>query len=114
MPKVVLLQPEPHAPFHREMMGRVMQHIITDIAENKPGENGRSEVPKNQKENAVKQKGERDANTRRHHKPLRIIRIIVMDPVNYVMQSFSDASLGLIMENVPVDEVLQQRPQQHA
>ena len=87
-----------------------MQHIVADIAENKAGKNRRSEVSKNQKENAVKEKSEGNTNTWRHHKPLRIVGIIVMDPVNYVMQSFSDASLGLVMENVSVDEVLEQRP----
>ena len=112
MPKMILLQPEPYTAFHREMMRGVMQHIVTNITEDQPPKDARCEAPENQEENTVKQKGERNADARRHDKSPRVIRVIMMNAVNNIVQSLSQARLWFIMKEVPMDEIFDQRPQQ--
>src|SRR6185436_11575371 len=45
MAKMVLLQPEEYAAFHRKMVRRIMQHVVTDIAKHQSGERARREAP---------------------------------------------------------------------
>src|SRR6058998_3285831 len=114
MAKMILLQPQPYAVFHWEMMRRVVEHVVTDIAENEPGKDGRRHPPKNQKEESVKKEGKRHADARRHHEPARVAWIIVMNAVNDVVQALPNSRLRLVMKDVPVNEVFEQRPKQNA
>jgi len=111
---MILLQPKPDAAFHGEMMSRVMEHVIANVTENQPGKHGRRKASKNQKKQTVKKKREWNTYARRHNEPPRIVRIIMMDAVNNVVQSFSKTRFRLVMEYVPVDEIFGQRPEQNA
>src|SRR6266542_6295115 len=111
MAKMILLQPQPYALFHWEMMRRVVEHIVAHIAEDEPGKNGRRQPPKNQKEDTVKKKGQWNADAGRHHEPARVAWIIVMNAVDDVVQALPNSRLRLVMKDVPVNEVLEQRPQ---
>ena len=111
MAEMVLLQPEPQAPLHGKMMRRVMEHVIADVAKNQSGKHARRQAPENQKEETIKKKRKRDADAWRHHEPPCVVWIIVMNTVNDVMQPFSQMGLGFVMKYVPVDEVLDERPE---
>ena len=107
MAKMILLQPEPRAAFHGEMVRRVMEHVVTDITENQPGKHGRRKASKNQKKQTIEKKRERDADDWRHNQPSRIVGIIVMHAVNHIVQPFSPTSLRFVMKYVPVDEIFE-------
>ena len=49
MAEMILLQPQPCAAFHREMVRSVMEHVITDITENQTGKYSRCQAAKKQK-----------------------------------------------------------------
>src|SRR5207237_5354290 len=109
MAKVILLQPKPGAALHGEMMRRVMEHVIADITEDQPGKNCRCHTPKNQEKDGVKKKSEWNADARRHDEHSCVIWIIVMNPVDDVVQPFSNACLWFVVKDISVDEVLGQR-----
>src|SRR6266566_5102777 len=111
MAKMILLQPQPYAAFHWEMMRRVVEHIVAHVAEDEPGKDGRRQTRKNYKEESVKKEGERHADARRHHEPARVAWIIVMNAVDDVVQPFPNSRLRFVMKDVSVNEVLEQRPQ---
>ena len=114
MAKMILLQPKPHPAFHGEMMRRVMEHVVADITENQSGKDCRRQTPENQKEDGVKEKSQWDADAGRHDESPRVTGIIVMNAVDDVVQPFSDAGFRFVMKDVPVDEILEQRPEQNA
>ena len=95
-------------------MRRVMEHVVADVPKNKSGKHSRRQTPENQKEETIKKKRERDADARRHHEPPCIVGIIVMNTVNNIVQSFSPTGFRFVMKYVPVNEVLDQRPEQNA
>ena len=47
MAKMILLQPQPDAAFHWEMMRRVVEHIVAHVAEHEPGKDGWRQTRKN-------------------------------------------------------------------
>src|SRR5438067_13671975 len=102
MAKMILLQPEPRAPLHRKMMRRVMKHVVTDIAENQPGKDGRRQLPENQKEDTVKKKGQWNADAGRHHEHARVAWVIVMNAVDDVVQSLPHSSIRFVVKGIPV------------
>ena len=69
MAKMILLQPQPHAAFHREMMRRVVKHVVTDVTEDEPGKDARRQAPKDQKEDTVEKKSQWNADAGRHDEP---------------------------------------------
>jgi hypothetical protein len=109
--KMILFQPQPYAAFHGEMMRRVVEHVVTHVAEYESRKDGRRQAPENQKEYAVKKKRQWNADAGRHHEPACVARIIVMNAVNDVVQAFPNPRLRFVMEDVPMDEVLEQCPQ---
>src|SRR5438874_624242 len=40
MTKMILLQPQPDTAFHREMMHRIMDRVVADVAEDQTGKDG--------------------------------------------------------------------------
>jgi len=44
MPQVVLLEPKPHSPLHGEVMNRIMDRIVANIAKSKSCRDGRRET----------------------------------------------------------------------
>ena len=114
MAKMILLQPETRAAFHDEMVRGIMEHVIADITENQARKHGRRKVSKNQKKQTIEKKRERDTYDRGHNKPSRIVGVIVVHAVNHIVQPLSKTSLGFIMEYIPMDEILTQRPEQNA
>ena len=114
VPKMILLQPKQYTAFHWEMMRRVMKHVVTNITEHQSGKDAWRETSEDQEENAVKEKSERNTDARRHHESSRVIRIIVMNTVNNVMQSLSDSRLRLVMKDVSMNEIFEQCPEQNA
>jgi hypothetical protein len=108
---MILFQPQPYAVFHWEMMRRVVEHIVAHVAEDEPGKDGRRQPPENQKEESVKKESERHADARRHHEPARVAWIIVMNAVDDVVQALPNSRLRFLLKDVPVNEVLEQRPQ---
>src|SRR5437016_13517675 len=111
MAKMILFQPQPYAAFHWEMMRRVVEHIVAHVAEDEPGKDGRRQPPKNQKEEYVKKEGKQHDDARRHHEPARVAWVIVMNAVDDVVQTIPNSRLRFVVKDVPVDEVLGQRPQ---
>ena len=45
MAKMILLQPEQYAAFHRKMVRRIMEHVVTDIAKHQSGERAGRKAP---------------------------------------------------------------------
>src|SRR4029453_1294375 len=113
MAKMILLQPQQYASFHRKMVRGIMEHVVTDITKHQSGERTGRKAPKNEQEHAVKKKCERHADTGRHNESSRIVWIIVMHAVNDVVQPFSNTRFGLVMENISVDQIFEQRPEEH-
>src|SRR5690349_24780570 len=113
MAKMILLQPQPRAAFHRKMMRCVMKHVVADITEDQSGKRARCKAREDQQETAVEKKSEWHADTWRHDEPPPIVWIIVMHAVDDVVQPFSQARLGLVMKDVPVDDVFEQGPEQN-
>ena len=111
MAKMILFQPQPYAAFHWEMMRRVVEHIVAHVAEDEPGKDGRRQPPKNQKEESVKKEGKRHADAGRHHEPARVAWVIVMNAVDDVVQTLPNSRLRFVVKDIPVNEVLGQRPQ---
>ncbi len=111
---MILLQPEPRAAFHGEMVRCIMEHVIADITENQPGKHGRRKASKKQKKQTIEKKRQRDAYHWRHNEPSRIVGIIVVHAVNHIVQLLSPTSLRFVMKYVPVDEIFDQRPEQNA
>jgi hypothetical protein len=109
--EMVMLQPEPKTSLHGEVVRCVMEHVIADITKNQSGKHARRQAPENQKEETIKKKRKRDADAWRHHEPSCVVWIIVMNTVNNVMQPFPQMGLGFVMKYVPVDEVLDERPE---
>src|SRR4029077_11541705 len=95
------------------MVRRIMQHVVTDIAKHQSGERTRHETPEDQQENAVKEKCERHTDAGGHNKSFCIVWIIVVHAVNDVVEPFSQARFRFVMENVPVDQIFGQRPEEH-
>ena len=95
-------------------MCRVMEHVIADIAKNQPRKHRRRKTSKNQKKQTIEKKRERDAYDGRHNEPSRIVRIVMMNTMDDIVQALSQTGLRFVVENVPVDEVLEQRPEQNA
>src|SRR5436305_12985083 len=112
--QMILLQPTPHAALHRKMMSGIMDCVITDIAESKSRQSSWRETAHGYKKNRVKYHRERNTDNRWHNEAGCIIRIIVMNTMHNEVEQFAPASLWLVMENVAMNHVLQQRPCQHA
>src|SRR4051794_40848900 len=96
------------------MMSGVMDGVVADVAKSKSGQGSRSKPSERQHEERVKDDRKRNANDRRHYQPRGIIRIIVMHTMHDKMKQLAQPRLWLVMENVAVDHVLQQRPNQNA
>src|SRR6516165_822827 len=110
VPQVVLLQPRPDAFSHGEMMGRVVQRIIKNVAADQSGHDRRTKLAKDEREQYVKENCQRNAHQWRHDQPAGVIGIIVMDAVHDKMQRLSKSSVRLVMEDKPMNHVLQQCP----
>ena len=107
---MILLQLKPEAAVHREMMHRVMDHVVTEITEDQSGESWRGVTTKDNEKDSIKDKRERDADARWHDEPARIIRVIVMHAVQHKVETFSPAIFGFVVKCVSMNEVLEQRP----
>ena len=46
MAEMILFQPKPHPPFHLEVMDRVMDRVVANVAKSKPSGEGRREPAK--------------------------------------------------------------------
>ena len=103
MAKMILLQPEPRAAFHGEMVRGIMEHVIAEITENQARKHGRRKAPKNQKKQTIEKKRERNAYSWRHNEPSSIVGIIVVHAVNHIVQSLSPTSLRLVMKHESVN-----------
>src|SRR2546425_849064 len=114
MAKMILFQPQPYAAFHWEMMRRVVEHIVAHVAEDEPGKDGRRQPPKKKKEEPEKKEGKRHAGGGGHHEPARVVWLIVMNAVDDVVQALPNSRLRFVVKDVPVDEVLGQRPQKNS
>ena len=113
MAQMILLQPEAQTSLHREMVRSVMKHVVANVTENQTGEHTWCQTPKNQKEKTIEKKRKRNAYAWRHDEPSSIVWIVVMNAVNNVVKSFSQTGLRFVMKYVPVDEVLEERPEQN-
>src|SRR5690242_15383641 len=113
MAQMILLQPQPRAAFHCQVVRRIMEHVVADITENQAGKYGGRQVSKNQKKQTIEKESQRDAYDGRHNEPPPIAGIIVMHAVNHIVQPPSPTSLRLVMEDVPMNEVLEERPEQN-
>src|SRR4051812_12569350 len=111
---MILLQPEHWAPFHGQMMGRVVDAIVAKIAKNEPGNQRWSEPAENCDENQIDD--ERDGNTDhgRHDQAPGVVGIIVMNAVHHEVELFSPLGPGLIMKCEPVHDVFEQSPTEYA
>src|SRR5262245_61847546 len=69
MAQVMSLEPKPNPAAHREMVGRVMQGIVEQIARQQAGKERRGVTSEENQEQTVEKERERDAYHRRHHQP---------------------------------------------
>ena len=114
MPEMVLLQPEPQPPLHGEMVRRIMEHVIANVTEDQSGKYTRRQTTENYKEEPVEKERKRDAYARWHDEPSRIVWIIMMNAVDNEVNLLSQTALRFIMKYVPVNEVLEECPEQNA
>jgi hypothetical protein len=91
-----------------------MNHVVAEISEEQTCERGGRQASENPEEKSVKHDGERDADDWRHDQPAGILRIIVVHAVNQKVQFLSPSAPGFIMENAPVHNVFDQRPDEEA
>ena len=110
MPQMVLFQAIQKPRFHRKMVDRVMNRVVADVTGNEASPNGRRRVSGNQKEQPVKQDRQGDAYRRRHHKPFRVVRIIVVNAMNDEVQLFSEPRTWLVVKKVTMNDVFEQGP----
>ena len=82
------------------MVRRIMQHVVTDVAKHQSGEHAGRKAPEDQQEHSVEKECERHTHTGRHNKSSCIVWIIVMYAMNDVVQSFSHARFGFVMEDI--------------
>src|SRR5262245_8622465 len=95
------------------MVRRIMEHVVADIAEHQSSKHAGRKPTEDYQEDAVKKKCERHTDTRRHNKPFSIVWIIVMHAVNDIVEPFSQARFRFVMENVSMDQIFEQRPEQY-
>src|SRR4029077_19604696 len=95
------------------MVSRVMEHVVTDIAKHQSGEHAGRKAPEDYQEHAVEKECERHTYTGRHNKSSCIVWIIVMHAVNDEVQPFSHARFRFVMEDISVDQIFEQRPEEH-
>src|SRR4029077_11453573 len=114
MTQMVLLQPKPNPPLHGKVMDRVMDRVVANVAKPKPGGDSRRETAEKNSKKHPENDGKRDADPRRHHQPLGIVGIIMMNAMHNEVQSFSKTAFRFVMKCVAVDHVFEQRPDQHA
>ena len=91
-----------------------MEHVVADVTKDQSSEHARCKTPENQKEKTIEKKRKRDTDAWRHDEPSSVVWIIVMNTVKNVMQSFPQTALRFIMKYVPVNEVLEECPEQNA
>src|ERR1700719_1182204 len=107
---MVLLQTIENAGFHRQMVNRIVNSVVTNIACNEAGPNRRRGVTEGQNEQAIKYDRQRNAYGRRHHQPLRVVRIVVMNTVKDKMELLPDSRPRFVMEKISMNDVLEQSP----
>src|SRR2546430_17647124 len=78
MTQMILLQPQPNTPFHREMMDRKMDPVVTDVTECKSGGNGRARPARRFQGKNQKKECERNTYARQPYQPPRVTRIGMM------------------------------------
>src|ERR1700736_49480 len=110
MTQMVLLQPIQNAAFHREMMDRVMNGIVTNVAPNETGPDCRRGVSEKEKEQAIKDNRQRNAHRRRHDQPLRIIWIIMVNTMDNEVKLFPDSAGWLVVKSVAMNHIFEQSP----
>jgi hypothetical protein len=110
MAKMVLLYPKPNAILDREVVRRVMNRVVANVAEYESAKDCGRELAKQQDKKPIKQNGQRDAYYRRHDEPAGIIWIIVVNAMNYEVQNLSGTALRFVMKDVPMHYVFEKRP----
>src|SRR5258707_15723700 len=110
----VLFEPVQNAAFNREMMNRVVNRIVTNVTGDETGPNRRRALSEKKREQYIKKYCQWNADYRRHDQSFRVVRIIVVNAMHDEMQLFPNRALRLVMKNPAVDNILEQRPDQHA
>src|SRR4051812_28453847 len=100
MPHVVLLQPQSDAAFHQEMVRRIMNHVVAEIAEEESRKRGRRQAPEDAEKRQVKNGRNRNAEGRRRDQPAGVLGIIMVRTVHEKMESFPEPAAGLVMEEI--------------
>src|SRR4051812_40590162 len=96
------------------MVGRVMDHVIKQIADEKSGERSWRYPSENDEEHSAKEQSERDAYNGRHDEAAGVLRIIVMHAMQEKMKLFPPAARGLVMKYPTMHRVFDQRPNEDA
>src|SRR3981081_2533727 len=96
MPHVIFFQPKPNAAFHREMVGRVVKHVVEKITAEKSGKRCRRDATKHDQEHSVKEKRERNTDDGRHHEAAGVFRVIMMNAVQQKVELLPPAAARLI------------------
>ncbi len=82
------------------MVRRVMEHVVTDVTKDEAAKNRRRELAENQDKKPIKQNRQRDAYDWRHYERAGVVRIIIMDAMNYEVQKFFATALRFVMKDV--------------
>src|SRR4030095_2550287 len=106
--------PKPDTPLHREVVCRVVNRVVTNVAEREAGRDGRRKAAESHGKQHSKEDRQWDAYNRRHNQPGRVVGVVMVNTVDHVMQKFANTGLWLVMKNVSVDDVFEQRPDEHA
>src|SRR6476660_544059 len=85
------------------VMHSIVHHIIDQVTKQKPWKE-RKKISLNteeQREQEVKQCSQGDTCRRRHHQPLRIPRVVMVNTVKYKVDLLAPLRCRMIMENKP-------------
>ena len=89
MAQVILLQPKPNAALHGKVVDRVMDRVVTSVAEDEAGKHCWRNPPKSCEEDRKENDRERNADDRRHDQPLGVVGIIMLNTVHDEVQLFA-------------------------
>ncbi len=100
-------------PIH--VMNGVVNHVVAEVAEHETGKKRfHHRSAKQEFEEEIKQKCQRNADRRRHHQPHGVIREVVVNAMHDEMEALPPAGLRFVVKDISVQEILGSRPSENA
>ena len=97
------------------MVHVVVEHVVEEVARKEAaGENEPSSAWQDSPEQEQEQARQWDARSRGHHKPERVVRVVVVDAVDHEMETVGPFAVSVKVEYEAVKPVLGKGPEEPA